>query len=140
MSHWIFVIRDDESIFKKRIKVKTWPIFAATKFQTFLEVGDDVIFYQAGLHGQKFLGTAILKSKIKKIPDRIDSYVDIDNIDIWKNTPNIRKLIPDLGLIKNKTHWGLDLQGGILQLDDKDHSLIIMESKKLKGTKQKLKQ
>jgi len=137
MHHWIFVIRDDEFVFKKRIKNKTWPIFASTKLQTFLAVGDDVIFYQAGLHGQKFLGTAIIKSNLKKIPEKIDFYVDIDEANIWKNPPSIRGLIPKLDLIKNKIHWGLDLQGGILQLNEKDHTLIVNESEKLKRKKQK---
>ena len=124
MNNWIFVIKDDESVFKKRINGKTWPIFAATKFQTFLEIGDNVIFYQAGLSGQKFLGTAMIKSKIKKIPGKIDSYVEIDHVKIWEKYPSIRGLISDLDLIKNKTHWGLNLQGGILQLNEKDHSLF----------------
>lgn len=140
MSHWIFVIRDAEFVFKKRIQDKIWPIFLSTKYQTFLEIGDDVIFYQAGLGGQKFLGTAIIKSKLKKIPGKIDFYVDIDDVGIWIRPPNIRGLISDLNLIKNKTHWGLNLQGGILRLNEKDRSLIINESEKLNRKKQKLKQ
>lgn len=135
MNHWIFVIKDDETVFKKRIQNKIWPIFSGTKFQTFLEVGDDVIFYQAGLNGQRFLGRTTLKSKVIKIPEKINSYIEIDETDIWKKPLSIRNLISKLNFIENKTHWGLDLQGGILQLNDKDYTLIIKESKRPKQKK-----
>ncbi len=132
MRHWIFVIRDDYSVFNKRIEHKKWPIFHSTKLRTFLEIGDDIIFYQAGLEGQIFLGTAVLKTIGEKISDEMTYFVDLEGIDIWKKQPSIRNLIKKLNFIKNKEHWGLNLQGGILKIDDKDYALILKESKKLK--------
>ena len=135
MRHWIFVIRADESVFKKRIEQKKWPIFHATKFRVFLEICDNVIFYKAGEGGQKFMGTAVLKSQATPIPDKVDYYVDMEKIDIWKNHPSIRNLIPDLGFIKNKDHWGLYVQGGVLRIEKNDYSTILKAAKKLERKK-----
>lgn len=131
MNHWVFVIKDDELIFKKRIEHEKWPIFSGTKFRKFLEVGDSIIFYQAGKHGQKFLGTAKMKSEVKPIPDRMDYYIELDKIDLWKKQPSIRGIVSKLSFIKNKMHWGLYLQGGVLKMDKKDHNTILKEFKKI---------
>ena len=135
MHHWIFVIRDDEFIFNKRIQHKKWPLYPFTKFRTYLEVGDKIVFYQAGKRGQKFLGCGVIESESKPIPDKIDYFVEMGEIEIWKKTPSIRDLIPHLGFIKNKEHWGLYLQGGILKIEKKDYSIILKESEKLKKSK-----
>jgi len=135
MNHWVFVIRDDETVFKKRIEAKKWPLYPLTKFQKYLEIGDQITFYQAGKHAQQFLGTAEVKSKVKPIPGKIDNYIDIDRIDIWKKQPSIRDIVSKLSFIKNKGHWGLYLQGGILKVARKDHSTILKEAEKLKTKK-----
>jgi len=138
MNHWVFVIKDDEFVFKKRIEHKKWPIFSSTKFRKYLEIGDSIIFYQAGKHGQKFLGTAIMKSKVKPILDRMDYYVELENIDLWKTQPSIRSIISKLSFIKNKIYWGIYFQGGVLKIDKKDHSIILKEVEKSKTKKVKL--
>lgn len=135
MNHWIFVIRDEALVFDKRIDNKKWPLYPATKFRKYLKIGDEIIFYQAGKYGQKFLGTAAVNSKIKLIPDKIDYYIDMDKIKIWKNPPSIRNLLPKLGFIKDVSHWGLYLQGGILKSSEKDFSAIIEETEKIKTRK-----
>ncbi len=135
MRYWVFVIRDDESVFNKRIENKKWPIFHSTKFRTFLEIGDKIVFYKAGEHGQIFLGTAILKTKGLEIPDKMMFYVDLEAIDIWTKSPSIRNQIKNLSFIKNKEHWGLNLQGGILKMKKNDYFLILEEAKKLEQKK-----
>lgn len=135
MNHWVFVIRDDKIVFEKRIKAEKWPLYPATKFRKYLKIGDKIIFYQAGKYGQQFLGTAEVKSKVKPIPNKIDYYIDIDRIDIWKKQPSIRNIISKLSFIKNKGHWGLYLQGGILKMNRVDHAIILKESEKLKTKK-----
>ena len=131
MSQWIFVIKDDESVFDKRIKNKSWPIYPGTKFQTFLEIGDAIVFYQAGQHAQKFLGTAVVNSDVKSIPDKIDHYLNIDRIDVWKNPLSIRGMLSQLSFIVNLNNWGLHMQGGILKLNENDYSIILKAAKKL---------
>jgi|APSaa5957512535_1039671.scaffolds.fasta_scaffold75676_2 hypothetical protein len=135
MRQWVFVIRDEEIVFKKRIKQKMWPLYRGTKFQTFLEIGDKIVFYQAGLGGQIFLGTAEVKSEVKQIPKKIDSYIDLDKINIWKKHPSIRNMVAKLSFIKNKEHWGLYLQGGILRMEKKDYTTIINAAKELEVKK-----
>jgi len=131
MNTWIFVIKGDESMFRKRIEQKKWPIFKDTNFRTCLEIHDDVIFYQAGKNTQKFLGTSSLKTKVKPILEQMDFYIELNEINIWKKQPSIRGLIPKLNFIKNKTHWGLNLQGGILKIDRIDYNKILREFKKM---------
>jgi len=135
MNYWVFVIRDDQFIFDKRIEHKKWPLYRATKFRKFIQIGDNVVFYQAGKHGQKFLGTAVIKSRSKPIPNKMDYYVDMYRIKIWNNAPSIRNLIPNLEFIKNKVSWGLSLQGGVLKINEKDRAVILKEAKKLKQKK-----
>jgi len=124
-------MKDDESIFDLRIKEKKWPIYPGTKFQKYLKIGDIIVFYRAGEHGQYFLGTALVNSKVKPIPDKIDLHIDIDKIDVWKERPSIREILSQLSFIKNIDHWGLHLQGGVLKINKKDHSIITKEAKKL---------
>jgi len=135
MNRWIFVIRDDESVFEKRIKNKKWPIYRATKFQTYLKIGDTIIFYQAGLNTQRFLGTAFVNSGIKPMGNGIDSYLDINKIDVWKKRPSIREMITKLSFIKNPKYWGLYVQGGVIKISGKDHSRIIRARTELEKEK-----
>ena len=135
MSYWIFVIRDDDSVFDNRIKQKKWPLFQSTKFRTCLEIGDNIIFYKAGKNAQIFLGSAVIKNPGEEISGKMVYNADLEEIDIWKKQPSIRNLIKNLRFIKNKEHWGLNLQGGIIEVDDKDYSLILKESKKVNRRK-----
>lgn len=130
MSHFIFVIKDEESVFNNRVEHKKWPLYLGTKFQKYLKIEDHIIFYQAGKNGQKFLGTAMIKSKVKPDPDKINFYIDIDRIDIWKKPLSIRNILSKLDFIKYKNNWGIHFQGGIVRLDEKDYSVILQEGKK----------
>jgi len=130
MNHWIFVIKDDETVFDLRIKEKKWPIYPGTKFQKYLKIGDIIVFYRAGQHGQYFLGTALVNSKVKSMADKIDLHIDIDKIGVWKERPSIRKILSQLSFIKNVNYWGLDFQGGVLKIKEKDYSVILKEVKK----------
>ena len=135
MSNWIFVIKDDENVFKKRIKHKKWPIHLGTNFQKSLKIEDKIVFYQAGKDGQKFLGTATVRSEVKPNRDKIDYYIDIDNINVWKKQPSIRDIISKLSFILNKNHWGVYFQGGVVKMDEESYSVILMEAEKLKSKK-----
>ncbi len=65
-----------------------------------------MIFYHAGTDRKKILGIATLISSLKSIPNKIDSYVDIDMIELLIPALSIRELLPDLKFIKNKDYWG----------------------------------
>lgn len=138
MSYWIFLTMEDESVFKKRIANKSWPISKRAKYQSHITIGDNIIFYQGGMGRQRFLGTAEIKSPPKNIPEKIDHYVDIENIEILPTPLGIRNLLPKLELIKNQDYWGLYIQGDIVKLNKNDYLLILKEFSKL--MKQKIKQ
>ena len=138
MTKWIFVINDDETVFEKRIKSKTWPMFPGTKHKTEVKIGDIIIFYRGGNNGQIFLGTAKISSELKSIPGKLDDVFEIDDIVLWKKHPSIRDMLPKLQFIKNKTHWGLCLQGGILEPSKKDLELILDSAEKINVKKKKV--
>lgn len=133
------MIRDEEIVFKNRIQSRTWPIFPGTKHQTEVKIGDMLIFYQGGLNGQIFLGTAKITSELKSIPGKIDDIFEIDDIVLWKKPPSIRDMLSKLQFIKNKTSWGLNLQGGILKPTNNDFNLILDRAEKINVKKQKIK-
>ena len=133
MNKWIFVIKDDEIIFKKRIKHKKWPIYLGTNFQKSLKIADRIVFYQAGKGGQKFLGTATVRSDVKPNPGKTDYYIDIDNINVWKKQLSIRDIMSKLSFILNKNHWGVYFQGGVVKMDEESYSVILMEAEKLES-------
>lgn len=105
------------------MKEKKWPIFVHTHNRKNLKLGDNVVFYKAGLEGQKFLGTARLNSEIEKT-SRIDYFVKLSNIEVWENSVKVVDLIDELNFIKDKQVWGRFFQGGVKKISEKDFSLI----------------
>ena len=99
MVYWIFVISDTEAEFKKRMEKKVWPIFSFTANRQKLKEGDGIVFYQAGIGGQKFLGQAEVASKIKKDEGKIDYFVGVKYVKVWKNHVEMHPLINSLDFI-----------------------------------------
>jgi len=128
MAFWIFVISDTEAEFKKRMEKKEWPIFSFTANRRKLSEGDGIVFYQAGIGGQKFLGQAEVASKIKKEEDKIDYFVGMKDVKVWKNHVEMHPLINSLDFIGDKNAWGRHMQGGVRKLSRKDFTTIIKEA------------
>ncbi len=121
--NWIFVINNDYSIFQRRINEKKWLIFSNTHNRKKLRVGDRIVFYKAGrIDGKKFLGSALISTKLKR--DRSDFSLGLSNIDVWKETIDIKTFLDKLDFIKDKTIWGSYLQGGIIPISDSDYAII----------------
>ena len=127
LPNWIFVITADYKEFKRRINEKKWPIFKRTAHRHALKTGDRIIFYQGGRDGQKFLGCTTLASEVKPSTDS-SYYVTLSDTEVWKNTPLIRPMIPDLTFLVRKDKWGVHLQGGVITLFDKDYKYILSKS------------
>jgi len=125
MPHWIFVISNSDSEFEKRMKKKEWPIFSFTANRKKLEIDDSVVFYKAGIGGQKFLGKAEVASKIKKGEGKIDYFVSLKNTESWKKPVKIKPLVGKLDFIKDKNVWGRHMQGGVRSLSGKDFSTVV---------------
>ena len=127
MNLWIFVIKDSDDEFQNRIKNKQWPIYHKTRNRKKISIGDHVLFYKAGINGQRFLGNAIIKTNLKKYT-MFDYFLELDEISIWKNSVLIKPLIPDLNFIINKNNWGVYFQGGVMSISSKDFNTITIQN------------
>ncbi len=124
MNRWIFVIRDSDEEFERRIRVKKWPIFNKTKRKKEIVIGDVVLFYKAGLGGQKFLGTCKIKSDLKKETEYTE-YFEIEKVSVLATAVKMKDVIKELDFVKNKDRWGNYFQGGIRGISEEDFSVII---------------
>lgn len=123
MSYWIFVINDGEATFLKRMREKTWPIFANTPNRSRIAVGDTIVFYLAGKRGQKFIGTATVASGLTR--KNIDYVIELENTEVWENHVAVSGIKDDLNFIANKECWGAYFQGGVRTIFDHDYHLIV---------------
>jgi len=123
VKRWIFVIKDSDDEFQNRIRTKKWPIFSKTQNRKKLVIGDLIVFYKAGTNGQKFLGSAIIKTELKE--QSTDKYfLEMDKIVVWKNRVTMKQVIRKLDFIKNKNNWGNYFQGGVRVISEKDFLTI----------------
>jgi len=127
LSNWIFIIKDTESEFKKRIEDKRWPIYKFTKYKRQIRKGDNVIFYMAGSEGKKFLGMGGLASELKDAGS-MDSAVMLSNTKTWKNPVPMNDVLEHLKFITNKANWGIHFQGGVIKISDDDYNLILSKN------------
>lgn len=125
MIHWMFVINDSDQTFKERIKNRKWPIFAKTQNRDKIDPGHKVVFYKAGrINGQRFLGTATVISGVTREDGRIDAFVELGDIMIWKKPVQMREILDNLDFVRDKKNWGLYVQGGARQISEKDFLTI----------------
>lgn len=131
VNHWIFVsvpftdfnIGTIHNMHKKIRTTKNWSIGKRTPNRTQLSLGDKVLFYQGGDEGRKIVASAELASTVKET-EISESFVEITNFRLWKKPVEIRALINELSFIKNKKHWGIYLQGGIVKISEQDYKKI----------------
>lgn len=126
MASWVFVMNGDFDGFKDRIKCGQWPIYSKTHHRNEVRSGDDVIFYLAGKPNKKIIGKAVLSSNLTS--DGSEYSLSISNIEIWKQPIPMKELVASLGFIKNKSNWGMHLQGGIIPLPRDDYEKILFHS------------
>lgn len=125
LSHWIFVINDADKEFERRVQKKEWPIFSFTTNRNRIRPDDKVIFYKAGVGGQKFLGSATVTSELKKEEDSIDFFVTLSNIKLWKKGIDIHPLVSKLDFIVSKEMWGRHFQGGVRAINSRDFQTVL---------------
>ena len=123
-NYWIFVISDSKAKFTNRLENKRWPLFPYTKYKKQLSHGDRVVFYQAGVDGQRFLGTCTVASLPYQIEGKMDSFLDLGDIHVWGEDKLIKPLIKELDFIKNAVNWGIFLQGGVIKISSGDYHRI----------------
>lgn len=83
-----------------------------------------MVFYKAGLEGQKFLGTAKVASDLQRTT-KIDYSIRLSDVKEWRKRVNIIDFIDSLDFILDKQSWGRFFQGGVRRISKKDYELIL---------------
>lgn len=119
------------TVYEMLKKIETthkWSIGRKTPNRRRLSEGDKILFYQGGEEdGGRVVASAELASSLQQ-SEGSDSFVKLKNFEVWKTPVNIRALIDKLSFIKNKRHWGLYLQGGIIKIAEGDYNKIIRKA------------
>jgi len=119
------VVKDKKDVFEKKLETGNWPIFVNTRNRHSLRPGDDVVFYMAGDLGRNFVGISKISSRLIIIKDKIDNYVEIGCTKVWKKPKSIEDLLSELKFIKNKSYWGIHMQGGVIKISRSDFDKIL---------------
>ena len=128
MQNYIFTINDTDKELKRRLDLKKWPVFKKTQFADDLKKGDRIVIYEAGDGKHRFIASAIVKSLSR---DNFENrFVDIDEIDVWAKPLDIKKMFGELEIIRNQSHYGVYLAGGIKKLTHHDYDFIISKHTK----------
>ena len=128
-NYWIFVIKNTDEEFKRRMDRKVWPIYSYTVNRKKIQSGDVVAFYKAGEGNKVLLGTAETASAIKGKDGEIDYTVDLTNVAVWKKRVLMKPLVGKLDFVDNKEQWGRYMQGGVIRISEKDYNTISAKSK-----------
>lgn len=126
---WIFVIKNTDEEFEKRMKEKSWPIYSYTVNRKRIRPGDKIAFYKAGEGNKIILGISETSSEIKAQEGGIDFTVSLRNIDVWNKPILMKPLVDKLDFIDNKDQWGRYMQGGVVSISKKDFETISAKSK-----------
>lgn len=105
-----------------------WPIGKKTAHRYELSEGDRVVFYQGGQGGKKIVGCAELASYLVRDENNVFDWVMIRNIKLWEKPVEIKTLLEKLSFIRNKMHWGLYFQGGVIKILEKDYKVILKKA------------
>jgi len=126
MSSWIFVMTGDDDEFLERTKMKKWPIHKRTNHRKKLRKGDKVLIYLAGPHRQKIVANAVLGSDVTENGEEFS--IVLSKINLWKNQILLKPLVNSLEFIKNKSKWGVSMQGGVVKITDNDFKTLSVKS------------
>jgi predicted RNA-binding protein len=132
VNYWIFVISassrydsDSKETVLTRMQIeKKWKVGHRTPSKNRVKKGDKMLLYKSGNENMVFIGSATLGSEFYYSEDPSYGYVDMHDIDVFKESIPIKPLIDSLSFIKLKKKWGLYLSGGINPINKIDYSLI----------------
>ena len=122
-------------IFGTRIIEKKYPLYLRTPHLNEIKEKDEVIFYIAGsnTNSQTFVASAEIATinnlnDVVVDPDKkknvISKYLILEKILIFKEPKQIKQIIDKLKFIKNKTHYGTNLVGGVTKIHFEDFNII----------------
>lgn len=103
---------------------KKWKIGYRTPSRTRVKKGDKMLLYKSGAENMHFVGCATLNSGYYVSEEKSYGYVDLRDVEMFKDPIPIKPMIESLGFIKLKKKWGLYLSGGINPINKTDYILI----------------
>lgn len=145
-NHWLFTVKDAKigtmkkkgiEIYRQRMADRFWGLGERVSNRYYLEPGDKVVFYLAGIDGHKLLGTCILDSGYYALSEedkqnlwhgpffRSAHGVWLKEVRAWKSPKSIHSLIRKLQFIEDPFVWGTYLQGSIRRISDDDYNTIV---------------
>jgi len=135
---WIFVMTEYsnyynapiEEILKELSIENKWKIGLNTIYKYKLSKDDKLIFYVSGKGRMYFIASAVLDSKFIYEGEYYHGYVKIRNMNFFDKPVFIKPILDKLSFIKNKKHWGIGFQKGIIQISKIDYDNIISETEK----------
>jgi len=105
-----------------------WPIGRKTVHRYELLADDRVLFYQGGEGGRKIVGCAELASSLVRDENNVFDWVIIRNIELWGKPVEMKTVLEKLSFIKNRMHWGVYFQGGIIKIPERDYEVILRKA------------
>jgi hypothetical protein len=135
--HWIFVsfpysdfnAGTISEIINKILRSGKWPIGKYTVYRKQLSKGDRTLFYQAGNEGRKFVGSGELFSGLQQDDKGTSFHVIVGNLELWDSPVPMSEVLDKLSFIKDKSHWGLYLQGGVIRVSEEDYRTVVRRAK-----------
>lgn len=108
-----------------------WPIGKNTRFRNQISRGDKLLLYQAGEPVKAFVGNAELHSDIQSTEGQIyPYYVRVGNVQLWDNCLYVKDIVNDLSFVRDKSHYGAYLQGGIARIPEEDYNAVLAKVKR----------
>lgn len=144
--YFVFIVNDAQGvhgrlpareIYTELMAIGAWGIGERTPCRKDLCEGSQVVFYQAGKGGQRFIGTAAIASKLQTMgtdraagcravgiePAKYD--VALTNIDVWVESKPVADMVQHLEFIANKDYYGVHFQGGVKRISEADYYTIV---------------
>lgn len=142
MNHFIIVVADQpevgnirkqsaREIYDELMEEAVWGFGANTQNIKKIGVGDKLVFYLAGKHGQVFVGTAEVSSPpilTGREEYRSKYWFNLSKVNVWNYPRSIRDYLSRLDFIKRPEVYGTYLQGGSTTISREDYLKIISSS------------
>ncbi len=129
VSYWIFTFSEytdfsigtADELFRQLEKDGKWQIGRGTQNRKKIKKSDNVILYQAGEGGRRFVGDAILASDIRPPSDKeLFDFVLLSHLHIWKKFLPLSTIRKKLSFQKKKNEWQGCFQMAIRNISEQD--------------------
>ena len=129
-------LKNAYNIFKNRIKEKKFPLYLRTPNLEIIKKDDEILFYIGGKYenAQSFVGKSIVEEieiskemevDADKITKVVTRYLNLKDIEEFKEIKEIKFILNELDFIINKKHYGVYLLKGVIKISENDFKKIL---------------